>query len=121
MKRKISSLLCVLGMVFSVISCQIPASPQEGEGSDASSQWLAYPETQCADPWGYCNKSGDKTVCVREHLEKLGVDVLAVTVSGSLGDGAVCLACQCASGRIFKVKVNQADVDRVVAIGFKKF
>ncbi|MGV3540851.1 MAG: hypothetical protein ACO1OQ_13640 [Rufibacter sp.] len=120
MKRKIISFLFTLGVLLHFSACDLPPAPAEGGDLVANAQWLAYPETQCADPWGYCNKSPDKTVCVKEHLENLGVTVLEVTVKGNLGNGVVCEACSCPSGRTFKVKVYAQDVDKVLAVGFKK-
>ncbi|MFC6996707.1 hypothetical protein [Rufibacter roseus] len=121
MKLKIFSQIFALGLLLQLVACQIPeADMLEGEKQLSSEGvWLAYHETQCADPWGYCNKNPDKLVCVKEHLANIDVTVFEATVTGTTG-GPVCMACQCGTGRSFKVRVKSEDVDKVLAIGFKK-
>jgi len=120
MKRKPVSFLLVVGLCAQLAGCQLSdATVAENPESGLTGQWLLYHETQCADPWGYCNKDPNKLTCVKEHLANLGVTVLEASVGGQ-GHEMVCQACQCTTGRIFNVKVNTADVDKVLAAGFKK-
>ncbi|WP_207433853.1 hypothetical protein [Sabulibacter ruber] len=122
MKRKILFQIFALGLLLQFSACQIPES-QVGEGDDAfaTGQWLAYTDTQCADPWGYCNKNPDERVCVKEYVEKQGYTVADITSTPNQeSSGVVCTACNCPSGRVFKVKVAEEDVTKLLAVGFKK-
>ncbi|WP_192822420.1 hypothetical protein [Rufibacter sp. LB8] len=123
MKRKTISFLAMLGLFLSFTACQIPATPEEaseGKGLSTDGQWLSYSETQCADPWGYCNKTPDKRVCVREYVENNGYTVQEISVTEPKDGYGTCLACTCPSGRVFKVKVAEQDVAKLLAVGFKK-
>ncbi|WP_205500627.1 hypothetical protein [Rufibacter psychrotolerans] len=121
MKRKVLFQLFALGLLWQVTACQVTENQLgEGDGPPATSQWLVYHETQCADPWGYCNKNPDTRVCVREYVENQGYTVADISVTPAPPDFAACEACQCPSGRVFKVRVTEPDVAKLLAVGFKK-
>ncbi|ALI98858.1 hypothetical protein [Rufibacter tibetensis] len=122
MKRKILFQLFALGLFLTFGACQIPSSEaEELEENLSGGQWLAYSELQCnSNPWGYCNTNPDTKVCVKKYVQDQGYTVLEVTMIPAPNDLITCAACQCPTGRVFKVRVNEADVAKLEAVGFKK-
>lgn len=117
MKRKILSLLLIGFGLFLNIACQGPDGKLEWP-EEAQTKWLSYQETQCADPWGYGNSNQDKVQYIKEYLQKQGITVLDISLN-KVNDGAMCMACTCASGRVLKVQVRKEDEAKLLALGFK--
>lgn len=122
MKRNFLSQLLTGLLFFCFSACQIVDSENaEEEVPLAGGQWLAYSEVQCGNnPWGYCNTTPDTKVCVKKYVQDRGFTVLEVTLTPAPADMMVCAACQCPTGRTFKVRVQEQDVAKLLAAGFKK-
>jgi hypothetical protein len=117
MKRKILSLLLIGFGLFLNVACQGPDGKLEWP-DDSETKWLSYQETQCANPWGYGNSNQDKVQYIKDYLEKQGVKVKSITLTKE-NDGAMCMACTCASGRVLKVQVRLEDEAKLIPLGFK--
>ncbi|WP_181304939.1 hypothetical protein [Rufibacter sp. XAAS-G3-1] len=122
MKRNFLFQLFAGLLFFSFSACQIiDSEAAEEEVPLTGAQWLAYSEIQCGgNPWGYCNTNPDTEVCVKKYVQDQGFTVLEMAMAPAPAGLIVCEACHCPSGRTFNVRVQEQDVTKLLAVGFKK-
>jgi len=88
---------------------------------------VKYFETQCSDPW-YGIESNDvnlgqdaRVSQMVSFLEQNGIEVMEVKYEFDEDSALACLACDCQTGGIFHVKVNNDKdlVDKLLELGFE--
>ncbi|MBI2729567.1 MAG: hypothetical protein HYX40_02235 [Sphingobacteriales bacterium] len=79
---------------------------------------FVYGQTQCADKWGYGANDAETITKLKIYFESKQIKVLSVSLSSTLGDLVVCQACICPTGRVFKVMVEESDIEKLMAEGF---
>ena len=75
--------------------------------------WMLRGLTYCAEAW---NKAPFKSPA--DYLKANGVAWRRMAVSRSDGGGSACRSCDCASGEVLNLLVEQADAARVARLGF---
>jgi len=82
---------------------------------------LRYHQTQCADPWQSSNSNSDELVIatLRNFFEtEYQIDINAVSLSFDNNIAEACRACDCLSGGIITVTVEDQFSDEFEAEGF---
>ena len=88
---------------------------------------MIYDETQCADPW-YGEESIDLGLNDQDRINRLisylqneGIEVTSVEYEFDEDNVMACLACECLSGGIYKVSIENIEehISRLEELGFK--
>ncbi len=107
-----------LGMMFTSCKKEDTVPQTSVCVSTDSTTCVFYPETQCADPWGY-GFSNDAELIQRIdiYLDSLNIDLDEIHL-GTMSPAEDCLACVCTSGRSICGLVDNEDLDAIKALGF---
>jgi len=105
---KKSLLLGIVVLIF-LTSC---------EKEDSEKSWVYIGETQCANPWDNLGL-GSTESNVAEYLKSNDVRTYDFRVE-IYSYGPFCAACNCSSGRIIHVQIQNSDIERTKALGFNE-
>ncbi len=76
-----------------------------------------YDQTQCNDPWGYDQDDDKQVALLSAYLAERSIDVSDLLFNGDQ-DIITCLACDCPTGKVFTLTVEEEDIEALEALGF---
>lgn len=114
-------------ILFSMMSCSLANDDSSYFDLGLDELQVKYFETQCADPWygietNDVNLGQDARVGqMVSFLEQNGVEVMEVKYEFDEDSALACLACNCQTGGIFYVKINnESDLsEKLLELGFE--
>ncbi len=82
----------------------------------------SYMQTQCADPWPYGNSDTANARNLSTWLINQNINPQSVTLNATSSGGIVCTACNCPTGKIYRVTIlpDTAANRQLILLGFKK-
>lgn len=106
MRTVISTILLILLVSFGV-SCK----------KRNEIKWIGYNETRCADQWEANNNREKLKQNVVSYCATKGIEIFEIELF-IVADPDKCFDCECKTGRQFKCKIKNKDLEAAIAEGF---
>jgi hypothetical protein len=79
--------------------------------------WIGYNETRCADKWEFNNNREKLKQNVVTYCKDKGIDIYEIEIF-IIGNADACFDCECKTGRQFKCKIENKDLEDAKTEGF---
>jgi len=88
------------------------------EKEDMEKTWVSIPATQCANAWDNLGL-GSTESNVTEYLKRFDIPIYDFKTE-VWSYGPFCAACDCPSGIIIYVLIQNSDIESIESLGFRK-
>ena len=79
--------------------------------------WVIYEEEGCTPPWVSLKNDNNSRNNLESLLKAEGIIPLKIKIEGERDDS--CNECACTTGKVYRVQIDESQLDRIYYYGFK--